>query len=84
MIKMKTNKQKRKNKQLQKQTMQGSNEYMYTFNSRGWDTFKKFVAVSEKNFEDSECFSKILFNIDVMDLYLLPCSCIYLKRLLKF
>ena len=39
--------------------------------------------MTAKKLKTVKCLSKILFNIDIMDVYLLPYSCIPFKRQLE-
>ena len=41
------------------------------------------AAVSAKMSKTEKCLPDILFNIDIMNLYLLPCFCIFFERRLK-
>ena len=43
----------------------------------------KFADVSAKISKKVKCLPKIVFSIDIMDLYVLPCFCILFKRRLK-
>ena len=43
----------------------------------------KFTAVSAKTFKTVKCLPNVLFSIDIMDPYLLPCFYILFKRRLE-
>ena len=43
----------------------------------------KFAALCGKTLKTVKCLPKILFNIYIMDLCLLPCFCILFKRRLE-
>ena len=49
----------------------------FSISLRQWQKYDKFCGCVSKTVK---CLGNILFNIDIMDLYLLPCFCILFKR----
>ena len=87
MIATKTNKQTSKKNKQQKWTMHQTNVYMYSSHLKQWTKFDEVWwcvrQKKKKKLKKVTCLPKMLFSIDIIDIWVLPCFCILFKRRLK-